>query len=449
MNRLGDSLKVYKFSELSDVELNSLKARPRIDFSSIFETVGPIVEDVRNRGDAAVIDYTTRFDGVKLDSILERVTDLPDPKLDADVKAAFDVAYENIYAFHAAQKKTHHLLVENMPGVKCRRVARAIYAVGLYVPGGTAVLPSTALMLAVPAQIAGCKTVVIATPPRRDGSICPEVLYCAKKSGVAYILKAGGAQAVSAMAWGTESCPKVDKILGPGNQYVTAAKMLLQNSEAMISIDMPAGPSEVLVIADKHSSPVYIAADLLSQAEHGPDSQVVLVGVGEIDLAPIEAELQKQCKELPRGDIAAKALAHSYALLVSDMNEACRFSNLYAPEHLIVNVEDAEEWIDCIDNAGSVFLGRWTPESVGDYASGTNHVLPTYGYARMYGGVSLDSFVKQMTVQSLTEEGLKALGPSVAKMAEVEGLDAHMRAVTLRLQELESKVQPATVSLQC
>eukprot|EP00250_Pteridium_aquilinum_P006166 c16138_g1_i1 orf=339-1886(-) len=437
---LETGLKTYKLSELSDSELKSLRDRPRIDFSSIFKLVSPIVEDVRSRGDSAVIDYTTKFDGVTLDNVLVRVADLPEPKLEADVKAAFDVAYENIYAFHAAQKKTHELEVENMPGVRCRRVARAISAVGLYVPGGTAVLPSTALMLAVPAQIAGCKTIVIATPPRKDGSICPEVLYCAKKSGATFILKAGGAQAVAAMAWGTETCPKVDKILGPGNQYVTAAKMLLQNSEAMISIDMPAGPSEVLVIANKSSNPCHVAADLLSQAEHGPDSQVVLVGVGDIDLKPIEAELKKQCEELPRGETAAKALAHSYSLLVSDMAEACAFSNLYAPEHLIVNVDDAEEWLGHIENAGSVFLGRWTPESVGDYASGTNHVLPTYGYARMYAGVSLDSFTKQMTVQSLTEQGLQALGPSVAKMAEVEGLDAHKRAVTLRLQELAVSV---------
>ncbi|KAI5055652.1 hypothetical protein GOP47_0029173 [Adiantum capillus-veneris] len=433
-------MKTYKLSELNDTELRSLRERPRIDFSSIFQIVSPIVEDVRTRGDSAVIDYTAKFDGVQIDSVLESVADLPDPKIDADVKAAFDVAYDNIYAFHAAQQKTHELQVENMPGVKCRRVARAIGAVGLYVPGGTAVLPSTALMLAVPAQIAGCKTVIIATPPRKDGSICPEVLYCAKKAGVNFILKAGGAQAVAAMAWGTETCPKVDKILGPGNQYVTAAKMLLQNSEAMISIDMPAGPSEVLVIADKTSNPCHVAADLLSQAEHGSDSQVVLVGVGDINIEPIEAELRRQCKELPRGDTAAKALTHSYTLLVPDMTEACAFSNLYAPEHLIVNIDDAEQWLGHIENAGSVFLGKWTPESVGDYASGTNHVLPTYGYARMYGGVSLDSFTKQMTVQSLTEQGLRALGPSVAKMAEVEGLDAHKRAVTLRLEDFAVRV---------
>ncbi|XP_052183813.1 histidinol dehydrogenase, chloroplastic-like isoform X3 [Diospyros lotus] len=361
-----------------------------------------------------------------------------------------------------------------MKGVRCKRIARCIASVGLYVPGGTAVLPSTALMLSVPAQIAGCRTVVLATPPTQDGSICKEVLYCAKKAGVTHILKAGGAQAISAMAWGTSSCPKViifsnilciqglkflllamcpvcslqtscfckkvEKILGPGNQYVTAAKMILQNSEAMVSIDMPAGPSEVLVIADKHASPIHVAADLLSQAEHGPDSQVVLVIAGDgVKLGAIEEEISKQCQSLPRGEYALKALSHSFTVVASDMIEAVSFSNLYAPEHLIINVKDAENWENFIDNAGSVFLGAWTPESVGDYASGTNHVLPTYGYARMYGGVSLDSFLKYMTVQSLTEEGLQALGPYVAIMAEVEGLEAHKRAVTLRLQDIEAK----------
>ncbi|XP_039002414.1 histidinol dehydrogenase, chloroplastic [Hibiscus syriacus] len=360
-------------------------------------------------------------------------------ELDPTVKEAFNVAYNNIYAFHLAQKSVEQS-VENMKGVRCKRVARSIGSVGLYVPGGTAVLPSTALMLAVPAQIAGCKTVVLATPPGQDGSICKEVLYCAKKAGVTHILKAGGAQAISAMAWGTESCPKVEKILGPGNQYVTAAKMILQNSEAMISIDMPAGPSEVLVIADKHASPVHIAADLLSQAEHGPDSQVVLVIAGEgVDFKAIEEEISKQCQSLPRGDFASKALGHSFTVFARDMVEAITFSNLYAPEHLIMNVKDAEKWEGFVENAGSVFLGQWTPESVGDYASGTNHVLPTYGYARMYGGVSLDSFLKCMTIQSLTEEGLRNLGPYVATMAEVEGLDAHKRAVTLGLQGIEAK----------
>ncbi|CAM6092389.1 unnamed protein product [Calypogeia fissa] len=432
-------LRSYSLSDLNTAERKALQARPRIDFSSIFDIVGPIVNNVRTGGDEAVKEYTSKFDKVRLEKIVESVADLPDPQLDPEVQAAFDVAYDNIRTFHSAQQQTQALQVETMPGVTCRRVARPINAVGLYVPGGTAVLPSTALMLAVPAQIAGCKTVVVATPPRPDGSICPEVLYCAKKAGATHILKAGGAQAVAAMAWGTESCPKVDKILGPGNQYVTAAKMLLQNSEAMVSIDMPAGPSEVLVIADEHASPVHVAADLLSQAEHGPDSQVVLVAVGNsVDVKAISSEVERQCNALPRGDIAAKALFNSFTLIAADKDEACAFSNLYAPEHLIINVQDPESWLDSISDAGSVFLGKWTPESVGDYASGTNHVLPTYGYARMYGGVSLDSFVKYMTVQSLSSEGLAALGPSVAKMAEVEGLDAHARAVTLRLQDLRA-----------
>ncbi|KAL3629930.1 Histidinol dehydrogenase, chloroplastic [Castilleja foliolosa] len=433
------SMKSYKLSDLSRTEVDSLKARPRIDFRSIFDVVQPIIDDVRSRGDAAVKDYTMKFDKVELESIVENVNDLPDPVLDPAVQEAFNVAYSNIFAFHASQKPVvKH--VENMEGVKCKRVARSISSVGLYVPGGTAVLPSTALMLSVPAQIAGCKTVVLATPPAQDGSICKEVLYCAKKAGVTHILKAGGAQAISAMAWGTDSCPKVEKIYGPGNQYVTAAKMILQNSEAMISIDMPAGPSEVLVIADKHANPVHIAADLLSQAEHGPDSQVVLVVAGEgVDINAIEYEINKQCNSLPRGDFASKALSHSFIVYACDMVEAIAFSNMYAPEHLIINVKDAEKWESFVENAGSVFLGEWTPESVGDYASGTNHVLPTYGYARMYGGVCLDSFLKYITVQSLTEEGLRRLGPYVATMAEIEGLDAHKRAVTLRLQDIEAK----------
>eukprot|EP00877_Chromochloris_zofingiensis_P009730 jgi/Chrzof1/500/Cz01g18040.t1 len=360
------------------------------------------------------------------------VQDAPEARLPSEVTSAFDVAYDNIRRFHEAQR-SEELTVETMPGVRCRRVARPINAVGIYVPGGTAVLPSSALMLAVPAQIAGCSTVVLATPPRPDGNITPEVLYCAKKAGVTHILKAGGAQAVAAMAWGTQTCPKVDKIFGPGNQYVTAAKMLLTNSEAMIAIDMPAGPSEVLVIADGGANPAHVAADLLSQAEHGPDSQVVLLALPGVDLESVQREVDRQCDALPRNETARRALSHSCVVQVSSMDEACRISNLYAPEHLIVNVEDAESWLPALDNAGSVFLGRWTPESVGDYASGTNHVLPTYGYARMYSGVSLDSFTKKMTVQSLTFEGLQTLGPSVAKMAEVEGLEAHRRAVTLRL----------------
>ncbi|KAG2483756.1 hypothetical protein HYH03_017411 [Edaphochlamys debaryana] len=426
------TLRTYQYSQLSPAEMKQVLARPRVDFTSILNTVSPIVENVRLKGDEAVKEYTAKFDRVNLDTVCVRIEDLPDPVLPADVTKAFDVAYDNIRAFHMAQQ-AQPLEVETMPGVRCRRVSRPINHVGVYVPGGTAVLPSSALMLSVPAAIAGCSTIVLATPPRPDGTVTPEVLYCAKKAGVTHILKAGGAQAVAAMAWGTGSCPKVDKILGPGNQFVTAAKMLLQNSEAMVAIDMPAGPSEVLVIADAGAPHAHVAADLLSQAEHGPDSQVVLVALPGVDLAGVAAEVERQCSALPRNDTARKALGHSYAVQVSSRAEAIAFSNAYAPEHLIVNVEDAEDWLPGLDNAGSVFLGRWTPESVGDYASGTNHVLPTYGYARMYSGVSLDSFQKRMTVQSLTYEGLQLLGPSVAKMAEVEGLDAHRRAVTLRL----------------
>ncbi|WIA32025.1 hypothetical protein OEZ86_002878 [Tetradesmus obliquus] len=427
-------LKSVSAENLSDVEIKKLLQRPRIDFTSILGTVGPIVEQVRQEGDAAVRQFTERFDKVKLDDICVATQDLPWPVLPEEVSRAFDVAYANITAFHEAQRGAD-LAVETMPGVTCRRVTRPINAVGVYVPGGTAVLPSSALMLAVPAQIAGCGTVVLATPPRPDGSITPEVLYCAKKAGVTHILKAGGAQAVAAMAWGTQTCPKVDKIFGPGNQYVTAAKMLLTNSEAMISIDMPAGPSEVLVIADEGANPGHVAADLLSQAEHGPDSQVVLLALPGVDLDAVQHAVQKQCDELPRNETARKALSHSCVVQVRDREEAARISNSYAPEHLIINVDDPESWLPLLDNAGSIFMGRWTPESVGDYASGTNHVLPTYGYARMYSGVSLDSFTKKMTVQSLSWEGLQVLGPHVAKMAEVEGLEAHRRAVTLRLEQ--------------
>jgi len=429
----SSDMKTYSYSDLTQAERQEICARPRIDFSSIMDTVEPIVESVRTEGDKAVKELTAKFDRVEVDDVVVELKDVPMPVLDPEVQKSFDVAYENIKAFHQAQKNTEALSVETMPGVVCRRVSRPIERVGLYVPGGTAVLPSTALMLAVPAAIAGCSTLVLASPPQKDGNIPPEVVYCAKKAGVTHLLKAGGAQAVAAMAYGTESCPKVDKIFGPGNQYVTAAKMLLQNSEAMVAIDMPAGPSEVLVIADKEAPVSFVAADLLSQAEHGPDSQVVLVTLPGVDIEATIAEVEKQRAALPRGDLALSALSHSFIVKVDDKETAALFSNLYAPEHLIINVEDAESWMPLINEAGSVFLGRWTPESVGDYASGTNHVLPTYGYARMYSGVSLDSFQKHMTVQELTLDGLKNLGPSVAKMAEVEGLDAHRRAVTKRL----------------
>jgi histidinol dehydrogenase len=418
--------------------------RPKIDFSGVFERVKPIIDDVQSRRDQAVIDLTAKFDRVTLtpEGVCLSVSDLPDPVLDPTVQAAFDVAYNNITKFHVAQVR-QPIEVETMPGLCCRRVCRPIERVGLYVPGGTAVLPSTAFMLGVPAQIAGCTTVVLATPPRADGTLCPEVLYAAKRCGVHKILLAGGAQAIAAMAFGTETCPKVDKIMGPGNQYVTAAKMMLQNSgDAMVAIDMPAGPSEQLCIADKTAITKFTVSDVLSQAEHGVDSQVVAVLLEDgYDLPGFHQELEEQLADLPRAEIAREAVSKSFVLLVDTKEEALAFSNAYAPEHLVIQTDDADDYADGVINAGSIFLGHYTPESVGDYASGTNHCLPTYGYARMYGGVSLDTFVKYITMQRLSEEGIRNIGPTVEVMAAVEELDAHKRAVTTRLMSLDANYQ--------
>jgi histidinol dehydrogenase len=427
--------RIYTYSGLTGSERESLLARPRIDFSQVFGIVQPIIDDIRRDGDSALRAYTLKFDGVHIDNLM---MDVPTPEsidLPARVKSAFDIACNNIRMFHLTQVSPQ-IRVETMAGVKCSREARPIERVGLYVPGGTAVLPSTVLMLAVPAELAGCSQIVLCTPPDRNGGVSPEVLYAASIAGVSRILLAGGAQAVAALAFGTESVPKVDKILGPGNQYVTAAKMLLQNSEAMVSIDMPAGPSEVLVIADRHANPAYVAADLLSQAEHGSDSQSVLVLAGMDSATPFLDEIEKQLAELPRRELTEKALKNSFVMLTGNVHEALEFSNQYAPEHLILNLENAGDYTRNITNAGSVFVGQWSPESVGDYASGTNHTLPTYGYARMYSGVSLDTFIKQITFQELTPEGLKTLGPHVEVMAETEGLTAHKNAVTLRLRDI-------------
>lgn len=428
-------MKKYNYSELSQEEIRELLKRPKIDFSSIFQTVQPIIEAVEEEGDSAVIRYTEQFDGVKLNEVTLDPNDVQ-VEIDASVKEAIDIAFSNISQFHRAQLAPD-LHVETMPGVRCSKVSRPIERVGLYIPGGTAVLPSTAMMLAIPAMIAGCTTKVLATPPKKDGSVAPEIIYIAQKAGINTILLAGGAQAVAALAVGTESVPKVDKIFGPGNQYVTAAKMILQNSEAQISIDMPAGPSEVLVIADAEANPAYVAADLLSQAEHGSDSQVVLVATEDFDMNELEHELKTQLNKLPRKEMATGALDNSFSLVVKSLDEAFEFSNQYAPEHLIVNVKEAESYVDEIINAGSVFLGQLTPESVGDYASGTNHTLPTYGYARMYSGVNLAAFQKSVTMQSLTEEGLKNVGPAVEILAELEELQAHKNAVSLRLKNIE------------
>ena len=429
-------MKTYQYTQLTDSDIQKLCQRPRIDFASIFKTVQPILEQVQNEGDKAIIDLTEKFDGVRLSESTTNVDSNTTVALDDEIKNAFDTAYQNIYNFHMAQRP-NELVVETMPGVLCRREARPIERVGLYVPGGSAILPSTALMLGVPAKIAGCREIVLATPPKKDGTIAPEMLYIAKLIGATCIVKAGGAQAIAAMAYGTESIPKVDKILGPGNQYVTAAKMILQNSEANISIDMPAGPSEVLVIAYKQANPAFVASDLLSQAEHGPDSQVVLLSIKGFDTEALEQELEQQLNVLPRVKIAKQSIGKSYIVKVDTVEEAIRFSNLYAPEHLIINVENASDYSDNIMNAGSVFLGPWSPESVGDYASGTNHTLPTYGYAKIFSGVSLDTFLKFITFQELTDSGLAEISGTVMTMADVEKLHAHKNAVQIRINAIK------------
>lgn len=409
--------------------------RPKMDFTSVFAIVEPILAQVKKEGDSALKRLTKKFDGTDLDSVIINPKEVT-ANLSDEIKSAIDTAFDNIFRFHKAQQ-SEPLIVETMDGVNCKQLTRPIQRVGLYVPGGTAVLPSTAMMLSIPAMIANCSTIVLATPPRKDGTVAPEIIYIAKKAGIDNLLLAGGAQAVAAMAFGTESVPKVDKIFGPGNQFVTGAKMILQNSEAQISIDMPAGPSEVLVIADEQANPAYVAADLLSQAEHGEDSQVVLVATSTFDMNELKTELNSQLNELPRKEMTAKALENSYAIEVENLDTAFQFSNDYAPEHLIVNVKNAESWESKIMNAGSVFFGQFTPESVGDYASGTNHTLPTYGYARMYSGVNLASFQKSVTMQSLNENGLKNIGPAVEKLAELEGLQAHKNAVSIRLRDLK------------
>jgi histidinol dehydrogenase len=428
-------MQINSYKDLSEQQVLDLCKRPKMDFSSVFKQVQPILNDVEKNGDKAIQRYTKKFDGLDLkEFIIDPSAVTVD--LNPEIKEAIDRAINNIYLFHREQI-SYDLEVETMVGVVCKRVARPIERVGLYVPGGTAPLPSTTMMLGIPAMVAGCKTIVIATPPQQDGSIPDSILYIAKKIGAKMVVKAGGAQAIAGMAYGTETIPKADKIFGPGNQYVTAAKMILQNSEAMVSIDMPAGPSEVLVIADESADPEFVAADLLSQAEHGSDSQVVLVITEDADLNAINTEISKQLEQLPRNKFAAAALEKSFTIVVDNTEQAMQFSNRYAPEHLILNSTDADELSQTVENAGSVFIGQWTPESMGDYASGTNHTLPTYGYARMYSGVSVHSFQKFITMQKISEEGLKNLGPTVETLATLEGLDGHRNAVSLRLKKLD------------
>ncbi|KAI0732936.1 histidine biosynthesis trifunctional-protein [Fomitopsis betulina] len=434
------SMHTYDLSAASAEQKAQLLRRPVLKYDEMLQKVRPIVDDVRLRGDAALLELTAKFDKVQLSSTVIRPPFAPETmQIDEEVRKAIDAAYANIYKFHAAQAEQGSLVVETMPGVVCSRFARPVARVGLYVPGGTAILPSTALMLGIPAQVAGCKEVVIATPPRPDGSISPEVMYVAKLVGASAILKAGGAQAVSALAYGTQSVPKVDKIFGPGNQWVTAAKLLVQNdTDALVSIDMPAGPSEVLVIADRTGNAAFVAADLLSQAEHGVDSQVVLVAVdlADAELTAIEAELDKQAKALSRVHIVRESIAKSNIVRVQTVAEALQFSNDYAPEHLIIHLQDAKAAVPLVENAGSVFVGPYSPESCGDYASGTNHTLPTNGYARQFSGVNTLSFQKHITSQEVSADGLRGLGPVVATLADCEGLDAHANAVRVRLRTL-------------
>ncbi|GJD02869.1 histidine biosynthesis trifunctional protein [Colletotrichum higginsianum] len=439
------TMRRYDLTKSSAIEIDEVLKRPsQKSPDAILNIVKPIIDEVRNGGDKAVLSYTHKFE--KATSLTSPVLKAPFPKeamqLSPESTKAIDISFENIRKFHAAQKEDKPLHVETMPGVVCSRFSRPIERVGLYVPGGTAVLPSTALMLGVPAMVAGCQKIVFASPPRSDGSLTPEIVYVAHKVGAESIVLAGGAQAVAAMAYGTESVTKVDKILGPGNQFVTAAKMFVSNdTNAGVSIDMPAGPSEVLVIADKDANPAFVASDLLSQAEHGVDSQVVLIAIDltEQQLQAIEDELHNQAMALPRVDIVRGSIAHSVTIQVKTVDEAMRISNDYAPEHLILQVKDAEKVTEKVMNAGSVFIGEWTPESVGDYSAGVNHSLPTYGYAKQYSGVNLASFVKHITSSNLTAEGLRNVGESVMQLAKTEQLEAHRRAVEIRIDHLNRK----------
>ncbi|KAJ7507896.1 histidinol dehydrogenase-domain-containing protein [Mycena galericulata] len=421
-------MRTFDLVAISPDERSGLLRRPVLKSDEMISRVKPIVDDVRTRGDAALLELTAKFDKAQLTSTIVFPPFAPDTMVvDPAVGAAIKTAYANIRKFHEAQADTTTLRVETMPGVVCSRFARPIARVGLYVPGGTAILPSTALMLGIPAQVAGCQQIVLATPPRPDGSISPEVMYVAHLVGASAVLKAGGAQAVAALAYGTETVPKVDKIFGPGNQWVTAAKMLVQNdTDALVSIDMPAGPSEVLVIADHTANPAFVAADLLSQAEHGVDSQVVLVAVAldAAKLAEIENEVDFQAHALSRLDIVRQSIGKSIIVKCTSVAEALAFSNDYAPEHLILHLENASETVQLVNNAGSVFVGPYSPESCGDYASGTNHTLPTNGYARS----------SHITSQEITEAGLQTLGPVVATLADCEGLEAHANAVRIRLR---------------
>lgn len=425
-------MKIIEYPQHKDWK--SLLSRPALDNSSLTETVTAVLDDIKSRGDAAVKEYELKFDKVQLDSLQVSEDEIAEAEtLVADeLKNAIRLAKGNIEKFHAAQD--HELpRIETMPGVTCWQKAMPIEKVGLYIPGGTAPLFSTVLMLAVPARIAGCKEIVLCTPPAKNGKVHPAVLFAAKVAGVSKIFKIGGVQAIGSMAYGTESVPKVYKIFGPGNQYVTAAKQRVSLKD--VAIDMPAGPSEVEVIADETANPAFVAADLLSQAEHGVDSQAVCITTSKTLTEKVLAEVDRQLQLLPRKEIAEKSVANSKIILVKDLEEVIDVTNEYAPEHLIISTSNYMQIAEKITNAGSIFLGHLTPESAGDYASGTNHTLPTNGYAKAYSGVNLDSFRKKITYQEITPNGLQLIGNAIEIMAENEQLFAHKNAVTLRMNK--------------
>ena len=425
-------MKLIKYPDRS--QWNEILKRPVLETESLFDTVRNIINRVRAGGDRVVMEYEAVFDKAELTSLaVTSEIEEAEKEIPIELKAAIYLAKRNIETFHSAQR-FEGKKVDTMEGVTCWQKAVAIEKVGLYIPGGTAPLFSTVLMLAIPAKIAGCKEIVLCTPPDKNGKVHPAILFAARLAGVSKIFKAGGVQAIAAMAYGTESIPKVYKIFGPGNQYVTAAKQLVSLRD--VAIDMPAGPSEVEVLADESANPVFVAADLLSQAEHGVDSQAMLVTTSEKLQTEVVYEVERQLGYLTRRDIAEKSLADSKLILVKDMEEALELTNAYAPEHLIIETKDYMEVAGQIVNAGSVFLGAFSPESAGDYASGTNHTLPTNGYAKAYSGVSLDSFIRKITFQEILPSGMSAIGPAIEVMAANEHLDAHKNAVTVRLEEI-------------
>lgn len=412
--------------------------RPLMDYSAKTEVVREIMQNIRDNGDAALREYTSKFDHADIENLMVSPEEIKasEGKLSKSLKDAIALAAKNIDIFHVAQKIPVRV-VETMPGVKCWQKTVAIEKVGLYIPGGSAPLFSTVLMLGLPAMIAGCREVILCTPPDKNGDVHPAILYAAELCHISKIFKAGGIQAIGAMAFGTESVPKVDKIFGPGNSWVMAAKQFVSVSDC--AIDMPAGPSEVAVMADGSANVEFIAADLLSQAEHGPDSQVIFITTEDVLIKSVIEAIERQIKELPRSAIAMKALENSRAILVKDEEEMLEFVNLYAPEHLIISTKNAHKLAERIINAGSVFIGNYTPESAGDYASGTNHTLPTNGWTRSFSGINLDSFCKKITFQEISFEGIQKLGPIIEEMAEAEQLFAHKNAATLRMRAENSK----------